>query len=233
MLVDLQEPCADALAKTKALAVRDATISVVAVGLAVIARYTQLKQDASAYDYADLIERTNELLTGSSQAAWVLYKLDKGLDHILIDEAQDTSPEQWDIINALTEEFFSGEGAYDDDNKLRRTMFAVGDRKQSIYSFQGARPEIFDSQRQAYEARVSEAGGEFQPVELEISFRSAGRVLQAVDLVFAQDEIAEGVQSPDIGQGQTRCQPGEGRWPGRDLGHPARPAARKHRPVGH
>jgi ATP-dependent helicase/nuclease subunit A len=199
MLVDLQEPCADALAKTKALAVRDATISVVAVGLAVIARYTQLKQDASAYDYADLIERTNELLTGSSQAAWVLYKLDKGLDHILIDEAQDTSPEQWDIINALTEEFFSGEGAYDDDNKLRRTMFAVGDRKQSIYSFQGARPEIFDSQQQAYEARVSEAGGDFQPVKLEISFRSAGRVLQAVDLVFAQDEIAEGVQSPDIG----------------------------------
>lgn len=199
MLADLQEPCADALAKTKALAVRDATIAVVAVGLAVIARYTQLKQDASAYDYADLIERTNELLTGSSQAAWVLYKLDKGLDHILIDEAQDTSPEQWDIINALTEEFFSGEGAYDEENKLRRTMFAVGDRKQSIYSFQGARPEIFDSQRRAYEARVSEAGGDFQPVELEISFRSAGRILQAVDLVFAQDEIAEGVQSPDIG----------------------------------
>ena len=198
MLSDLQEHCADALAKTRALAVRDATISVVAVGLAVIACYTQLKQDASAYDYADLIERTNELLTGSSQAAWVLYKLDKGLDHILIDEAQDTSPEQWDIINALTDEFFSGEGAYDEENKLRRTMFAVGDRKQSIYSFQGARPEIFDHQRRKYEARVSDAGGEFQPVELEISFRSARRVLAAVDLVFANDDIAAGVQSPDL-----------------------------------
>jgi ATP-dependent helicase/nuclease subunit A len=200
MLVDLQEPCADALAKTKALAVRDATISVVAVGLAVIERYTAFKQDASAYDYADLIERTNELLTDSGQAAWVLYKLDKGLDHILIDEAQDTSPEQWDIITALTDEFFSGEGARDEEGRLRRTMFAVGDRKQSIYSFQGARPEIFDKQRLAYQARVTGAKGEFQPVELEISFRSAGRVLQAVDLVFAQEDIAKGVQSPDIGK---------------------------------
>ena len=78
----------------------------------------------------------------------MLYKLDRGLDHILIDEAQDTSPDQWDIIDALADEFFAGEGAR--DGRLRRTMFAVGDRKQSIYSFPGRRPEMFDKQRLTY-----------------------------------------------------------------------------------
>ena len=69
----------------------------------------------------------------------MLYKLDGGLDHILVDEAQDTSPAQWDVIRALAEEFFSGSGA----REVARTLFAVGDEKQSIYSFQGAAPTMF------------------------------------------------------------------------------------------
>ena len=194
MLEDLQQSCLDACQQIRALAVRDATEALVAVALQVTRRFTSLKQRASAYDYADLIERTNELLTGSNQAAWVLYKLDQGLDHILIDEAQDTSLEQWRIINALTDEFFAGEGARDISG---RTIFAVGDRKQSIYSFQGADPEVFDRQRDHYKQAVNGAHGKFISVELQTSFRSSCKVLEAVDLVFAHDDTKDGVTSTD------------------------------------
>ncbi|MEE4235775.1 MAG: 3'-5' exonuclease, partial [Anderseniella sp.] len=122
-------------------------------------------------------------------AAWVLYKLDRGIDHILIDEAQDTSPDQWEIIGAIAEEFFAGEGARD----APRTMFAVGDRKQSIYSFQGADPDMFEARLAGYRTRVEAANGEFEDVGLLTSFRSSKAVLAAVDRVFAFDDTAKGV----------------------------------------
>ena len=89
-------------------------------------------------DFDDLIEKTNWLLEKSGGASWVLFKLDSGLDHILVDEAQDTSPAQWSLISKLTEEFFAGKGTHENE-RIDRTVFAVGDEKQSIYSFQGAR----------------------------------------------------------------------------------------------
>jgi ATP-dependent helicase/nuclease subunit A len=237
MLEDLQQSCLDACQQIRALAVRDATEALVAVALQVTRRFTSLKQRASAYDYADLIERTNELLTGSNQAAWVLYKLDQGLDHILIDEAQDTSLEQWRIINALTDEFFAGEGARDISG---RTIFAVGDRKQSIYSFQGADPEVFDRQRDHYKQAVNGAHGKFISVELQTSFRSSCKVLEAVDLVFAHDDTKDGVTStdqPDAHSGARARQP-DGSHRARAEGpagaggrrRPAAPAGAHHRP---
>ncbi len=189
LLLDTQTAYVAAVNRIKALSVRDATEALVAVALAVIAQYEALKQQASAYDYADLISRTNGLLNQGEAAAWVLYKLDRGIDHILIDEAQDTSPDQWDIIDAIANEFFAGEGAGD----APRTMFAVGDRKQSIYSFQGADPDIFEASLAGYRARVQAARGEFEDVGLLTSFRSSKAVLAAVDLVFAFDDTAKGV----------------------------------------
>src|SRR5690606_18890278 len=99
---------------------------------------------------ADLIHKTAEMLrdTGS---AWVLYKLDGGIDHVLIDEAQDTSPEQWSVIEQLTAEFFAGHGAR---TARERTVFVVGDDKQSIFSFQGADPRLFGEKRSEFERRV-------------------------------------------------------------------------------
>jgi ATP-dependent helicase/nuclease subunit A len=190
LLQDTQADFVAANNRIKALSVRDATEAIVAVALAVIGEYEILKQQASAYDYADLIGRTNELLNKGEAAAWVLYKLDRGLDHILIDEAQDTSPEQWDIVDAIAEEFFSGEGAR---SGVGRTMFAVGDRKQSIYSFQGAEPEKFEERLQSYRRKVEEAEAEFEDVGLLTSFRSSTAVLQAVDMVFSYPDVAKGV----------------------------------------
>ena len=113
-----------------------------------------------------------DLLRRPGVAPWVLFKLDGGLDHILIDEAQDTNPEQWAIVAALTEEFFAGEPEGDAGDGRNRTVFAVGDAKQSIYSFQRADPRAFVEMRAHFQARVSEAKKEWRLVPLDISFRA-------------------------------------------------------------
>ena len=151
--------------------------------------YDQAKEAAGALDFGDLVERTHELLTVRASAAWVLYKLDGGIEHVLIDEAQDTAPQQWDIIRALTEDFFSGAGGqrYSPSPAVEngtRTLFAVGDEKQSIYSFQGARPERLRQESQRYDGLVTDGGADFQAVELATSFRSTPQVLGFVDAVF-------------------------------------------------
>ena len=150
--------------------------------------YAQRKDDAGLLDYEDLISRTSDLLVDPG-AAWVLYKLDGGLDHLLLDEMQDTAPRQWDIAHSLTAEFFSGAGARD----RTRTVFAVGDRKQSIYSFQGADTAEFDRSHDLLARRVRTAGQVFQDVGLDVSFRSTAPVLALVDAVFADALARPGV----------------------------------------
>ena len=150
-------------------------------------RFEQAKRARGAYDFEDLIARTGALLRDRPDAAWVLYKLDGGIEHLLIDEAQDTSPAQWQIIRALTDEFFAGEGRH---GSKTRTLFVVGDRKQSIYSFQGADPVEFETVLGEVGRQVKGAGQEFRPVDLSVSFRSAPEVLQAVDAVFAPGSAA-------------------------------------------
>ncbi|MGI9512349.1 MAG: double-strand break repair helicase AddA [Anderseniella sp.] len=191
-LIELRELVMAVNSKFKAATVVRATNALVYLGLEILATFSRLKKNLAAYDFEDLIHQTVDLLHHKADAAWVLYKLDGGLDHILIDEAQDTSPEQWQIITALTEEFFAGEGARDG---CARTMFAVGDRKQSIYSFQGADPREFDRQAGHYEALISNAGASYREVPLEHSFRSSELVLRAVDLVFKRDDASRGVTS--------------------------------------
>ena len=158
------------------------------LGTAILDGYAALKEQQGRLDYEDLILRSRDLLLTSDIAPWILFKLDGGIDHILLDEAQDTSPAQWEVVAALAEEFFSGEGA-----DRARTIFAVGDEKQSIYSFQGAAPERFAEMRQHFLERAHAARRAFEPVELHLSFRSAPEVLQAVDSVFAQEELRKAV----------------------------------------
>jgi ATP-dependent helicase/nuclease subunit A len=155
-----------------------------------IARYEQLKAGRGFLDFNDLIMRTVRLLAREDAGAWVQYKLDQGIDHILLDEAQDTSPEQWTVVRRLAEEFFAGLGARDN---VRRTVFAVGDEKQSIYSFQGASPESFADSGTAFASRVREAKASFEKVRLTYSFRSTNDVLHAVDRVFASDDARRGI----------------------------------------
>ena len=174
----------------KALSTVTASLALYRLAASVLQRYTDAKAAAGALDFDDLIARTMSLLSNSDQTLWVLFKLDGGLDHILVDEAQDTSPEQWQIIEALAREFFSGSSARPD---IVRTVFAVGDEKQSIYSFQGAAPEQFRLMGSLFSDRAKGAARQWQAIPLNLSFRSVQAVLDAVDDVFASAERTPGV----------------------------------------
>jgi ATP-dependent helicase/nuclease subunit A len=156
---------------------------------AVLARYRARKAQGALLDYDDLIRAAVDLLERQTVPGWVMYKLDGGIDHVLVDEAQDTNEAQWRILSRLTAEFMAGEGA----RGAMRTIFAVGDEKQSIFSFQGADPSVFVKMQDFFAARAREALQPFAPVDLNISFRSTGAVLSGVDAVFAKAMAREGV----------------------------------------
>ncbi|MBL8563623.1 MAG: UvrD-helicase domain-containing protein, partial [Gemmobacter sp.] len=148
--------------------------------------YAERKTLRGALDFDDLIARAKGLLTDPAVAQWVLFRLDGGIDHILVDEAQDTSPDQWRVIELLAQEFTSGQGARD----LERTIFVVGDQKQSIYSFQGADVSAFSRMRETFRDRLDNIGAPFQTLELEHSFRSSPAVLDLVDATFPEAQHA-------------------------------------------
>jgi ATP-dependent helicase/nuclease subunit A len=173
-MFDLMDRCA-------ALTGVTITAALLRLALRLIELYQQQKQRRALLDYDDLILQTISVLQQDGGAAWVLYKLDGGIDHLLIDEAQDTNPDQWAVIRALTAEFFAGDGR---KPAGRRTIFAVGDAKQSIYSFQRADPREFEASRRALAHQVPAAGGGWDEVALEISFRSVSVVLDTVDAVL-------------------------------------------------
>jgi len=178
--------------RLESLAIARETSAAVRFALTVADGYEDEKRRRNALDFADMIEKAKLLLSNAEATAWVLYKLDGGVDHLLLDEAQDTNPDQWAIVQALVEEFFAGEGARVGS---RRTVFVVGDEKQSIYSFQGADVAVFARMSARIEALAKGARMPFRRVPLDISFRSAPAVLRAVDAVFAAPSMWRGVSS--------------------------------------
>ncbi len=177
------------LPRIQAAGVLAATRALLLVGDAVLARYARLKAATVALDYDDLILAARDLLAQDGGCGWVHFKLDGGLDHVLIDEAQDTNPEQWEVVAALTREFFVGEGA----SERTRTVFVVGDRKQSIFSFQRADVAAFQAMHRYFAAKVRATPQEWRSIDLDVSFRSTDAVLATVDAVFAQAPAADGV----------------------------------------
>jgi ATP-dependent helicase/nuclease subunit A len=177
-----------------AVAARVRTAALITIADAVISRYRAEKDRRGLLDYDDLIDKTQALLDNTA-SAWVHYKLDRGIDHVLIDEAQDTSPKQWAIVHALTAEFFAGAGA----RSARRTIFAVGDEKQSIFSFQGAAPREFAAMYRAFLRLAKAAEHELRHVRFGHSFRSGPNVLAAVDKVFEEREIYISVTTDESG----------------------------------
>lgn len=143
--------------------------------------YEKRKAQSGWLDFDDLIFRAKLLLTDPDVAQWVLFRLDGSLDHILVDEAQDTSPEQWQVVELLTQEFGAGTGARSDDD---RTIFVVGDKKQSIYSFQGADPLAFDKMRQHFSNNLGAVDQQLYERSLDHSFRSSFAILDLVDHTF-------------------------------------------------
>jgi ATP-dependent helicase/nuclease subunit A len=193
---DEQERVHELVQRIRAITAAERTEAITLIADAVNARYRAEKRRLGRLDFPDLIGKVVGLLTADT-ARWVLFKLDQGLDHVLVDEAQDTSPEQWHIVKALSDDFFAGEGA----RAIRRTIFAVGDEKQSIFGFQGAKPEEFDKARQHFRQRIAAHNSEaaqphpFEEVKLRQSYRTVADVLTLVDQVFSIEEHYRGLES--------------------------------------
>ena len=148
-----------------------------AFATAFLPEYALRKAARGWLDFDDLILKARALLSDPGVAQWVLFRLDGGIDHILVDEAQDTSPDQWEVIRLLSDEFHTGHGARDD----ARTIFVVGDKKQSIYSFQGADLSAFGRMRDIFATRLNAIGQQLQDLSLDHSFRSSPAILGLVD----------------------------------------------------
>jgi ATP-dependent helicase/nuclease subunit A len=182
--------------------------------------YEALKKQKAVLDYDDLILNTLALLKGKrGGSGWVLYKLDKGIDHILVDEAQDTSEEQWDVLRLLTEAFFSHPSQT--EPQAPRTLFVVGDPKQSIYRFQGASPHSFFDMQRYFRDQVTSHQGRWFDLRLETSFRSSPAILEAVDRVFQIPQLKQGIYEDALShQACSAKQHQEGRveiWPAAPL----------------
>ena len=182
----------------KKISVYKVSVCLLTLGQALLEQYEAHKQAQGVLDYDDLILKASSLLHHGELSPWILYKLDGGVDHLLVDEAQDTNMVQWSIIKALTEEFFAGQGA----RNCPRTLFVVGDGKQSIYSFQGTDPDIFPEMQNHF-ARLLPTDPQpslsshktWKEISMSLSFRSTATILEFVDLVFSQTKARQGVYS--------------------------------------
>ena len=211
------ERVAAALDGTRARAAIDASLALHRFAAVFLAAWDEAKLRRGLLDFGDLIRLTRDLLRDPSVAAWVLYRMDGGIDHILVDEAQDTSPLQWEVIDALTEEFTAGEGA----REGTRSLFVVGDPKQSIFGFQGAEPSGFDAREARFRTRFEAAGQPFERIGLRHSFRSSRAILEAVDRALGGRE----------GVGDTLHEAFFDRLPGRvDIWNPPAPPEGGERP---
>jgi len=156
----------------------NANISLFIVLNKIIQHFSENKIVKHIMDFDDIIIATIELLQNNID--WVMYKIDQSIDHVLVDEAQDTSPEQWKIIELITDDFFSVSNS-------QKTIFIVGDEKQSIYSFQGADVSLFNKMKSVFKDKAKGCGQKFYDINLNTSYRSDGAILKFVDDVFKTD----------------------------------------------
>ena len=173
-----QDELVPLLSRRAAQRCRQLTTALYRVGRALNAEYERLKAQRGLLDYDDLIRRTSTMLSDGDAAQWVAWKLDNGISHMLLDEAQDTSPAQWQLLRRLGDEFFETASA----EGVTRTLFVVGDFKQSIYSFQGADPAVMGQNRIDIRERAAAQQVPLREVALDVSFRSSRPVLELVTL---------------------------------------------------
>jgi len=181
------------LQQLRAADVVDVSMALWKIGTAILSAYQDLKIQQGVLDFDDLVIATKALLQKPGISPWVLFKLDGGLDHVLVDEAQDTSPAQWEILQLLVGDFYTGEAREKD-----RTLFVVGDLKQSIFSFQGAVPDQFVRMKKYFVDKVISANQMWTPVPLHLSFRSTYPVLKAVDEIFSTADAQQGLYEDKI-----------------------------------
>lgn len=174
-------------AKIRAAKLVERSNAVLDILVAIAKRYEDDKRRHALLDFDDLVARLGDLLDNLEIGPWVQYKLDAGIEHILVDESQDTNDQQWRVVKALAAEFFAGEGAA----RRPRSVFAVGDQKQSIYSFQGAQPALFGITGHDFARRAEAAEMAFARLPLHTSFRTLSGILDAVDKVSARADIQQ------------------------------------------
>lgn len=162
--------------------------SVIRLTSEILRRYAEKKRSRNKLDFDDLIYKVNLMMQQPNAAGWVLEKLQGNIKHVLVDEAQDTNPDQWTFITSFVQELFTGEGRAKDS-----TLFVVGDEKQSIFSFQRADPEEFGLRKKMLGELIRANGGKWDEVQLEIAFRSSPAITEAVDATFAQPDAADGL----------------------------------------
>ncbi|MCH2037603.1 MAG: double-strand break repair helicase AddA [Rickettsiales bacterium] len=156
------------------------------------AEYERMKQHRGYIDYHDVIVYAAKLLEKPGISAWILYKISQNIQHVLIDESQDTSPYQWQLIRHITDDFFHGDSS--EHEGLQPTIFVVGDEKQSIYSFQGADTSLYFGEFQKLNEQTKQNPAfYFQAVSMNLSFRTTEAVLKVVDHLFNQEGFKEAV----------------------------------------
>lgn len=180
ILMEEQNRCYEYVQNIRNLECFNLTLATIDIGFKIIDNYRQLKFKQGILDFDDLITITLKLLQNTEYSAWINYKLDNGIEHILVDEAQDTSALQWRIVECLTNEFFVGEGSKENP----RSIFIVGDEKQSIFKFQDANPQMFNKMYNFYKNLISNSRNSFYKINLDYSFRSVSTILNFVDTVF-------------------------------------------------
>lgn len=193
-----------------ALALAEESFAVAIIARQVIDLYDQVKSERAVLDYDDLIARTRELLTTRDMVGWVMAKLDHRLDHLLIDEAQDTSAEQWRIAHALVDDLVATSQSIGAAG-VPRSLFVVGDEKQSIFSFQGAAPELYAEKKTAFETLLEHSYAPLSTRQSTTSYRSAKAVLTVVDQLAQQPAVRAALSAtgePPL-HGVIRKEPGQ------------------------
>jgi len=189
--------------KLSSLIVANDSVLLVKFAAEVLKNYSRLKNQRALLDYNDLIIEANKLLANPDFSDWVKMKMDGSFDHILIDESQDTNRYQWLIIKALCDDFFSGISL----STKQRSIFIVGDEKQSIFSFQGAEPDISD---EIFSYFKNKFGDLFKKIELHDSYRSTSEVLSAVDKVFLDPQKKSSISKVSEFQGHRATRTNKG-----------------------
>ncbi len=202
------------LDQLNSLQIANSTAKILELSDRILNEYLQLKEINSYLDYNDLIIKTNQLLINPDFEQWVKYKMNGFFDHILIDESQDTNDLGWNIIKAISEDFFSGFS--DADNQINRTIFIVGDQKQSIFSFQGAKPNICEEIYDYFAKKISDLGSKLHKINLDNSFRSNQTILEVIDAIFLSPDNKLAISASTEFNGHNAIRPGIGRfelWP--------------------
>lgn len=149
--------------------------------------YRGIKQQRNLLDFEDLVLYTRKLFSRPDVMGWVLSQLDVSLSHILVDEAQDTSPLHWDVLTMMLGDFFVN----GDTKSDKHSLFIVGDPKQAIFGFQGADFHAFSNSFSEITRHIQNNLRTIQEIPLEQSFRSLSSILYVVDEFFNDDVVKQ------------------------------------------